>query len=245
MATPARLLNLWLELVCESVGQLSVERGVIRVLILGLGEGTRLVFVEGLGEGLRVCEAERLSVVEIVDSRDGRGLLLLLVQVLVEVGDLDAKIVPVGICNLDVVLVRSGRESETLATTGVSLTTKGKVVVLVCVCGFGRSEIGVLVGVVVGVVDGVVVGVVWVVVCVSLVVVLWVLAVVVVFGLDAVVWLLLLVVVLGMSVAGAGGVRLGQSAHLFFRGGIKEGRERTHLGAAVAKATKEAKKRAV
>lgn len=161
-----------MEGVGKSVGKLSVKGSVVGVLVLGLAEGSRLVLIEGLGEGLRVGKTEGLSVVKVVDGRDGRGLLLLLVQVLVEVGNLDAEIVAVGVGNLDVVLVGSGGESETLTTTGVSLTTESKVVVLVGVGGLGGGQVCVLVGVLVGIIDGIVLGIVWVVVLIPLVVVL-------------------------------------------------------------------------
>ena len=177
LVAPAGLLRNG-ELVSKSVCKLSVEGGVVCVLILGLAEGARLVLVEVLREGLRVCEAEGLGVVQVVNGRDSSSLLLLLVQVLVEVCDLDTNVIAVSIGDVNVVLVGSGREAETLATTGITLTTEGKIVILVCVGRLGGGQVGVLVLVVIGIVDGVVVGVVWVVVLVPLVVVVGVLAVV-------------------------------------------------------------------
>ena len=166
------------ELVSKSICKLSVEGGVVCILILGLAEGARLVLVEVLREGLRVGEAERLSVVQIIDGRDGRSLLLLLVQVLVEVCDLDTNVIAVSVGDVNVVLVGSSREAETLATTGIALTTECKVIILVCVGRLGGGQVGVLVLVVIGIIDGVVVGVVWVIVLVPLVIVVGVLAVV-------------------------------------------------------------------
>ena len=166
------------ELVCKGICKLSVEGGVVCILILGLAEGARLVLVEVFRKGFRVCEAKGLGVVEIIYGRDCCSLLLLLVQVLVEVCDLDTNVVAVGVGNIDVVLIGCSSEAETLTTAGVSLTTECKIVIFVCVGRLGGGQVSILVLVVIGVVDGVVVGVVWVVVLVPLVVVVRILAVI-------------------------------------------------------------------
>jgi len=208
--TTALVSLLRVELVGKSVCKLTIERGIVSILVLRLAEGAGLVLVEGLSEGLRVGEAERFGVVQVVNSRDRGSLLLLLIPVLVEVGNLNTEVVAVGIGNFDVVLVGSGREAETLTTTCVPLTTESKVVVLICVGRLGGSQVGILICVLVGIIDGIVVGVIWVVVLIPLVVILRVLAV---LRLVNIAWLDLgFVVTVGVSIALA-------------RGGSHEGNE--------------------